>query len=109
MPGMPLGKMPGGKSFREKFNAKYGVIQNYAPYAYDAVTAMILAMEKAGSPEPAKYLPELVKLRFTGVTGEIGFDANGDILGGAITLYRVKNGQWEVLDTVQDSAPGKNK
>lgn len=109
MPGMPLDLMPGGKSFREKYSAKYGVIQNYAPYAYDAVTAMILAMEKAGSPEPAKYLPELVKLRFTGVTGEIGFDANGDILGGAITLYRVKKGHWEVLDTVQGGAPRKNK
>ncbi len=108
MPGMPLDLMPGGMSFREKFNAKYGVIQNYAPYAYDAVTAMILAMEKAGSPESAKYLPELAKLRFTGVTGEIGFDDRGDVLGGAITLYHVKNGHWEVLDTVQGEGAGKN-
>ncbi|MBI5611451.1 MAG: branched-chain amino acid ABC transporter substrate-binding protein [Gammaproteobacteria bacterium] len=109
MPGMPLDLMPGGKSFRERFNAKYGVIQNYAPYAYDAVNAMILAMEKAGSPEPAMYLPELVKLRFTGVTGEIGFDERGDVLGGAITLYHVRNGRWEVLDTVQGESAGKSK
>ena len=40
------------------------------------------------------------KVRFTGVTGEIGFDEKGDVLGGAITLYRVKSGKWEVVETV---------
>jgi branched-chain amino acid transport system substrate-binding protein len=109
MPGLPLGQMPGGNSFKERFNAKYGPIQNYAPYAYDAVNAMIEAMVKAGSPEPAKYLPELVKLRFTGVTGDIAFDAKGDIMGGAITLYQVKGKNWEVLETVLGEGSGKNK
>ena len=107
MPGLPLGQMPGGNSFKEKFNAKYGPIQNYAPYAYDAVNAMIEAMVRAGSPEPAKYLPELAELRFTGVTGDIAFDAKGDILGGAITLYQVKGSHWEVLETVMGEGAGK--
>jgi branched-chain amino acid transport system substrate-binding protein len=109
MPGLPLDQMPGGKQFRERFNAQYGQIQNYAPYAYDAVNAMIEAMVRAGSAEPAKYLPELVKVRFTGVTGEIGFDDRGDVLGGAITLYRVRGGKWEVMETVMSKAakPGK--
>lgn len=107
MPGLPLEKMPGGKSFKEKFNAKYGPIQNYAPYAYDAVNAMIEAMVRAGSPEPAKYLPELAKLRLNGVTGEIAFDAKGDILSGAITLYQVKDGHWEILETIQGNASVK--
>lgn len=106
-PGLPIDTMPGGKAFRDKFTAKYGPIQTYAPYAYDAATAMILAMEKAGSAEPAQYLPELPKLRFTGVTGEIGFDAKGDVLGGAITLYRVKAGKWEVVETVVSGAAPK--
>jgi len=106
-PGLPIDGMPGGKAFRDKFSAKYGVIQNYAPYAYDAVTAMITAMEKAGSAEPAKYLAELPKIRFAGVTGEIGFDAKGDVLGGAITLYRVKAGKWEVVETVKSGAAPK--
>ena len=106
-PGLPIDGMPGGKAFRDKFTAKYGVIQNYAPYVYDAVTAMITAMEKAGSAEPAKYLVELPNIHFTGVTGEIGFDAKGDVLGGAITLYRVKAGKWEVVETVVSGAPPK--
>ena len=106
-PGLPIDSMPGGKTFRDKFTAKYGVIQTYAPYAYDAATAMITAMEKAGSAEPAKYLDELPKIRFAGVTGEIGFDAKGDVLGGAITLYRVKAGKWEVVETVMSGAAPK--
>lgn len=99
-PGLPLDQMPGGKSFKEKFNAKYGKIQIYAPYAYDAVNAMIRAMEAAGSAQPARYLPELAKVDFQGVTGRISFDRKGDIKGGAVTLYRVKDGKWHPLETV---------
>jgi len=99
-PGLPIDSMPGGKEFREKFNAKYGVIQNYAPYAYDAARVMVEAMKLADSADPAKYLPYLSRVQLAGVTGPISFDDKGDIRGGAITLYRVKNGKWEVLETV---------
>lgn len=104
-PGLPIDRMPGGKAFRDLFTAKYGPIQTYAPYAYDAVQAMIMAMEKAGSAEPAKYLPELSKVQFTGITGDIGFDEKGDVRGGAITLYRVTGGKWTVVDVVKSAAP----
>ena len=103
-PGLPLDNMPGGKEFREKFNAKYGVIQNYAPYAYDAVMTLVAAMKMADSADPAKYLPALKDVQRDGVTGHISFDEHGDIRGGAITLYRVKNGKWEVLETATDDA-----
>jgi branched-chain amino acid transport system substrate-binding protein len=106
-PGLPIDSMPGGKAFRAKFTAQYSAIQTYAPYAYDAATAMITAMEKAGSAEPAKVLAELPKIHFAGVTGDIGFDANGDVLGGAITLYRVKAGKWDVVETVVSGAAVK--
>ncbi len=99
-PGLPLANMPGGKTFQEKFNAKYGKVQIYAPYAYDAASVMIEAMKQAGSAEPGKYLPVLAKIRYNGVTGPIQFDEKGDITGGAITLYQVKNGQWAILEIV---------
>ncbi len=99
-PGLPLDTMPGGKSFRDKFVSKFGPIQTYAPYAYDATHALVEAMRIADSAEPAKYLAAMPRVRFTGVTGEIGFDEKGDVLGGAITLYRVKGGKWEVVETV---------
>ena len=109
LPGVPLDKMPGGKAFADRFTAKYGQIQLYAPYCYDAVNVMIAAMQKAGSAEPAKYMPELAKITYDGVTAKISFDEKGDIKGGAVTLYKVKNGKWEVLETVTAAASPEAK
>jgi len=103
-PGVPLDKMPGGKGFTERFNAKYGQIQIYAPYAYDAVMTLVDAMQKANSTQPAKYLPELARITREGVTGPIAFDERGDLKGGPITLYVVKRGKWDTLETVGGSA-----
>ncbi len=103
MPGLPLESMPGGQAFEQKFEAKYGQIQNYAPYAYDAARVMVDAMKRANSAEPAKYLAELPKTDFQGVTGHIRFDAQGDLAGGSITLYQVKGGKWTVLETVKSA------
>lgn len=100
-PGLPIDSMPGGQEFRKKFEAKYGVIQVYAPYAYDAVYALVEAMKRAGSAEPAKVLAELPKTDLQGVSGPVKFDAKGDTTGGAVTLYEVKSGAWQVLETVK--------
>lgn len=100
-PGLPLAAMPGGSKFKAKFEAKYGEIQNYAPYAYDAMYVLVDAMKRANSSDPAKYLAELPKTDYQGVTGRIRFDSKGDTTGGAVTLYQVKDGQWQVLETIQ--------
>ncbi|HWR78421.1 MAG TPA: branched-chain amino acid ABC transporter substrate-binding protein [Thiobacillus sp.] len=99
-PGLPLDAMPGGSAFKARFEAKYGKIQNYSPYAYDAVNVLVEAMKRANSSDPAKYLAELPKTDYQGVTGQIRFDAKGDIAGGAVTLYQVKDGKWQTLETV---------
>jgi branched-chain amino acid transport system substrate-binding protein len=63
-------------------------VQIYAPYVYDALNVMVAAMVKAGSADPAKYLPVLAKTAgYKGVTGSISFDEKGDIKGGALTLH----------------------
>jgi branched-chain amino acid transport system substrate-binding protein len=100
-PGVPLESMQGGEAFKKKFEAKYGPIQLYAPYAYDAVNVLVAAMKRADSADPAKILAELPKTDMQGVTGPIKFDAKGDITGGSVTLYKVKNGAWTVLETVK--------
>lgn len=100
LPGVPLDKMPGGKAFSARFLAKYQPIQLYAPYCYDAVNVMIAAMKKADSADPAKYMPVLAKLTHAGITANIQFDAKGDLKGGAVTLYQVKQGKWQALETV---------
>ena len=104
-PSLPLDAMPGGSAFKAKFEAKYGKIQNYSPYAYDAVHVMVDAMKRADSSDPAQYLAELPKTDYQGVTGRIRFDGKGDITGGAVTLYQVKDGKWVTLETVLGATP----
>ncbi len=94
--GIPMDKMPGGKDFNERFKKRFGVpVQLYAPYSYDAASALIEAMKLANSAEPAKYLPQLQKVAFKGVTGNISFDASGDSREGGVTLYQFNSGKWE--------------
>ncbi|MHB1676284.1 MAG: branched-chain amino acid ABC transporter substrate-binding protein [Sulfuriferula sp.] len=102
-PGLPVLEMPGGKAFKQKFNARFGEIQNYSPYAYDAVYVLVDAMKRAQSADPAKYLAELPKTDYQGVTGRIRFDHKGDLANGAITLYQVKSGVWQPLKTIQST------
>ena len=91
----------GMEQFREKFKAKFGTdVQLYAPYVYDAVNVLVGAMERAGSAEPAKYLPEVGKTDYKGVTGTIAFDEKGDIKNGALTLSTYKDGKREQIAVV---------
>jgi branched-chain amino acid transport system substrate-binding protein len=79
--------------FRAAYRKRFGVdVQIIAPYSYDAVMLIAAAMNKAGSSSPAKYLPELARTRYKGVTGNIAFDPHGDIRDGVITLYTFKGG-----------------
>ncbi|MDQ5889354.1 MAG: branched-chain amino acid transport system substrate-binding protein [Pseudomonadota bacterium] len=104
-PGMPKEQLPGfaefNAAYKKKFNSE---IQIYAPYTYDAVKVMVEAMKRAGSAEPAKYLPELAKTDMQGKSGPIKFDDKGDIVGGSVTIYQAKGGMWEVLTTVGGAA-----
>lgn len=82
------------EKFRSDYKKKFGIeVKLYAPYVYDAVMVMVAAMQKANSVEPAKYLPELAKINYEGVTGKIEFDARGDIKNGLLTLYTYKGGK----------------
>ncbi|MFZ6642260.1 branched-chain amino acid ABC transporter substrate-binding protein [Undibacterium sp. TC4M20W] len=96
--GVEEGKKADLVKFKANFSKKYGheVVLN-APYAYDGVMTMVAAMQKANSAEPAKYLPELAKINHKGVTGEIAFDARGDIRDGTLTLYTYKGGKRELI------------
>jgi branched-chain amino acid transport system substrate-binding protein len=60
---------------------------------------LVAAMQKANSTDPAKYLPELSKISYDGVTAKIEFDEHGDTKNGAITLYQVKDGKLMPLAT----------
>jgi branched-chain amino acid transport system substrate-binding protein len=93
----------GMEAFKTKFKAKFGTdVQVYAPYVYDGVKIMVAAMVKAGSSDPAKYLPVLAATKdYHGVTGDISFDKKGDILNGALTLKTIKGGKLTELAVIR--------
>ncbi|WP_417069055.1 branched-chain amino acid ABC transporter substrate-binding protein [Niveibacterium terrae] len=100
--GLPLEKMPGGASYVARYEKRFGSrVETYSPYAYDGTQALIAAMKKANSVEPAKYLPQLAAIKLAGVSsGQLGYDARGDLKQGGITVYRVSKGKWEVLESL---------
>lgn len=96
--GIPLSAMPGGSEFLSRFKQRFNAdVLLYAPYGYDAATALIEGMKAADSTDPAKYLPAMQKVDFKGVTGNIAFDAKGDVKEGGVSLYGYANGKWEPL------------
>ncbi len=93
----------GMDEFYKKYKAKFGIdVQVYAPYVYDALNVMAAAMVKAGSADPAKYLPVLAKTEgYKGVTGTISFDEKGDVKNGALTLYTYKGEKRDQIAVVR--------
>ena len=100
LPGIPLAVMPGGPAFQKKFEAKYGVIQLYAPYAYDAMRMIAAAMQQAGSIDSEQFHPVLITMQYPGVTANIRFDDKGDLADSAVSLYKAEDGVWTFLETV---------
>lgn len=101
--GVDASQRKGMDDFRARFKATTKLdVQVYAPYSYDAVNVLVAAMVKAGSSDPAKYLPVLAKTDgYPGVTGVIGFDAKGDIKNGALTMFTYKGGERQALSVVR--------
>ena len=88
--------------FVERYRAKFKLeVQTYAPYAYDAVMVLATAMQHARSSQPAKYIPEIAKITYPGVTGTIRFDRYGDLRDAALTLYTYRNGKKTKLQVVR--------
>ncbi|MFB9240681.1 branched-chain amino acid ABC transporter substrate-binding protein [Massilia antarctica] len=100
--GVDAQQQKGMDDFRAAYRRRYGIdVMTYAPYAYDAMHAMVAAMQQAGSPDPAVYLPALAKVRHKGVTGVLAFDARGDVKDGRLTLFTFKSGKRQRLQVIQ--------
>lgn len=96
--GVAEARRKGVDDFRAAYKKRFGINVVYtASYAYDATNAVVAAMKKADSWEPKKYLPELAKINYSGITGDIAFDAKGDIKDGTLTLYTFRDGKRELL------------
>ncbi|MCL4760747.1 MAG: branched-chain amino acid ABC transporter substrate-binding protein [Burkholderiales bacterium] len=98
--GLPV--VAASKNFLDAYKAKFNTDPIiYAPFTYDAANLLIAAMQKADSVEPAKYLPELQKISYTGATGPIAFDEKGDRKNAEVTIFTMKGGKLEPVAIVQ--------
>jgi len=80
--------------FAEKYHAKFVEEPDvFSAYAYDAATAIFKAIESAGAANPDLIRDELLRNSFTGVSGDIGFKSNGDLLSESFAKKTIKNGQ----------------
>jgi branched-chain amino acid transport system substrate-binding protein len=92
----------GLNAFNQRYQQRYKMpVQTYAPYAYDAVLVFAAAMQKANSPDPARFLPALAAIQYEGVTGSIAFDPKGDLKNAALTLYTYRKGQKTKLQVLR--------
>lgn len=89
--GLSIEKMPGGKAWKARYDAKYpGQFQVYSPYAYDAAMVLADAMVRAKSVDPKVYVAELPKTDYQGVTTRVRFEPNGELKTQDITFSTFK-------------------
>ena len=84
--------------YKTRFNAD--PVQ-YSPFTYDSTQLLIAAMQKANSADPAKYMPELAKISYTGASGKIEFDDKGDRKDAEMTIFVMKAGRIEPLAIIK--------
>jgi branched-chain amino acid transport system substrate-binding protein len=102
MAGEAVEKLPKGEEFKAKFKQKFGTdVQIYSPYSYDAVYIIADAIKRAGSVDRAAVAAAVPATNLNGLTGQITFDEKGDIKGGAISMFAVKEGKLNYISTVR--------
>lgn len=100
--GLPLDDMPKGRVYAARYKVRFKQdVATYSPYGYDAARIMMTAILQAGSADPARYLPYLARMVYTGgVTARsLAYDGNGDLKAGGMTIYKVQGGKWTVLES----------
>ncbi len=102
MAGEAVEKLAKGEEFKTKYKAKFNQdVQVYSPYSYDAVYVIADAIKRAGKADRASITAAMPATSYAGLTGTISFDEKGDIKGGAISMFNVKDGKLNYLSTVR--------
>ncbi|WP_050479065.1 branched-chain amino acid ABC transporter substrate-binding protein [Herbaspirillum rhizosphaerae] len=88
-------KMNGWKKFKEKYTALHGDrIELFAPFAYDAANMIFAAIRQADSTDPKRIAATLHAMKYTGLTGVIAFDDEGNLVNPVYTVYQVQQQKW---------------
>jgi branched-chain amino acid transport system substrate-binding protein len=102
-----VGKVPGSAEFAERYQARFGSINNYAASSYDSARILVSAIEgaakaKAGLPDRADVLAALKGVKFQGVAygAPEAFDAKGDNIAAVIFVNEVEADRFREIDQI---------
>ena len=94
--GVPNSQLKGpGRAFYNAFKArlKGQPVAEYAVYAAQAAVAMLSAISHSNGTR-ASVTAQIFKVNLkNSITGDLAFDANGDVKGGPVAIYRIKGGK----------------
>jgi len=94
-----IGRVPGSQAFADRYTKRFGPIANYAANSYDAVRALLLAIEqaargKSGPPTRGEVITALRTIHFQGIAygRPVEWDTKGDNKG-AVIFVNVVDGE----------------
>lgn len=91
---------PEVEAFLAAYQAKYNEVPDaLAALAYDAAYLLVAAIEQAGSTDGAAIRDALLAINFTGVSGNVTFDANRNPIKSAV-IIGIEDGQQVYRTTV---------
>ncbi|MDK9707380.1 MAG: ABC transporter substrate-binding protein [Desulforhopalus sp.] len=93
---------PASRQFVQRYQKESATtIDPIAALSYDAVMLLADAVRRANSPEPVKIRAALAKTRgFTGVTGDITFDANRNPVDKSAVVLKFEKDSWVYVKTI---------
>ncbi|MBI4062823.1 MAG: branched-chain amino acid ABC transporter substrate-binding protein [Elusimicrobia bacterium] len=97
--GIPVEHLPSAKTFLEKYNQKYpgATVKPFDHFGYEATNIALDIISRVG-PDRTKFIDELKKIRYQGILGTTEFDAKGDTKNKIITMTKVKNGEFAIVN-----------
>lgn len=95
MEGGQIESLESARAFVAAYQKRYGPVGPFSAYAYDAAKIAVTALREAGKPDRVAVLASVtITRRYSGATGEIVFDENGDNAHQIFSVYRVHDGQF---------------
>ena len=102
MVGGDMKKIPSAANFIKDYEARYGEVGQWSAYGYDAANILISAIQKAGRKDRTAVLRAMREIpSFSGVTGEVVFDAKGDNQKQFIGVFKVEKGKLVYIGPAQ--------
>ncbi|MEO8899368.1 MAG: branched-chain amino acid ABC transporter substrate-binding protein [Candidatus Dormibacter sp.] len=114
-------KLPTATQFYTDFKSTYnedGTESPYTPYGFDAMNGLISAIKSVllanGGQPPSDaqtfrddVVQQLHSLNYSGATGTVAFDTNGDTTHAGFSLYTINGSKWMPKELLTADATGK--